>query len=50
MKYFMLSSEEEEKEEEKELSEQEFDESVLVGDDRKSLRGLSPEEAAEEIR
>ena len=44
----------EEKDEQKnhpeELTDEEFDEALLVQDNRKSLKGLSPEAAREEVR
>lgn len=32
------------------MTDEGFDEAMLMGDDRKSLKSLSPEEAAEEVR
>lgn len=39
-----------EKEEEEQMDDEEFDEAILMGDDRKSLKSLTPQEAAEEVR
>ncbi len=41
---------EEEEEKKEELTDVEFDEAVFMGDDRKSLKDLTPEQAAEEVR
>ena len=41
---------ERDEEKEKELTDEEFDEAVFMGDNRKSLKDLSAEEAAEEVR
>ena len=49
--YFHVSSPMEgSKNDEKELTDEQFDEAVIMGDDRKSLKNLSPEEAAAEVR
>ena len=50
MLYCYVCSVQAEDGEEEQMTEEEFDESLLMGDDRKSLKSLSPEEAAEEVR
>lgn len=32
------------------MNDEQFDEAMLMGDERKSLKELTPEEAAEEVR
>lgn len=43
-------TEEAKDDDEKELTDMEFDEAVFMGDDRKTLKDLTPEQAAEEVR